>query len=502
LALTPEKATVQKDGQWQDITADVVPVGTVIQIKPGQKLPLDGRVVSGFTSINQAPVTGESLPVDKNPGDLVFAGTVNGQGAIEYVTTAVFQDSTLAKVASFVEATESQRAPVQRLVDRFAAYYTPAVFGLALLVAVIPPLFLAAPWGEWVYKALVLLVIACPCSLVISVPVTILCGLAAAARKGLIIKGGAVLEEGRKLQIIALDKTGTITTGQPTQTSFAVLPGKDPARAGQLAASLAARSDHPVSRAVYEKYGSDNLLAVNNFKAYPGIGVGGEIEGLNCLLGSHKFVPQMTQDTGKIHEELTQKGQSVVFLLVENEVWALMAVADTIKDDSLLAIQEMKKLGLQTVMLTGDNQLVAQAVAQASGVDQVYSELMPEEKARVIADLKKQGTVAMAGDGINDAPALALADIGMAMAAAGTDVAIETASIAIMDDKLKKIPAFYRLARSVWSIVVQNFVIVFGVKLAFLTLTLAGAAQMWLAIIADMGVCLVVVANGLRAMRK
>jgi Cd2+/Zn2+-exporting ATPase len=506
LALTPDKATIRSaDGQWREIRAEEAPVGTLVQLRPGEKLPLDGRVVAGYTAINQAPVTGESAPVDKGPGDQVFAGTINGPGSIEYVTTAVFQDSTMAKVASFVEASESQKAPVQRLVDKFAAYYTPTVFGLAFLVAIIPPLFYGQAWGPWAYKALVLLVISCPCALVISVPVTILCGLAAAAKKGLIIKGGAVLEAGRKLKILALDKTGTITTGQPRQTGFLALGKADPARVARLAASLAARSDHPVSRAIFESYpDKDRLLEAQDVLAIPGQGLGGRLEGQDYRLGSRRLLTD-GQDEPELElawRALTAQGQSGVLLLENGRPLGVFSVADSLKADSRKAIAELKSLGLKTVMLTGDGATVARAVAQESGVDSHYGELLPEDKARVIAELKKEGPVGMVGDGINDAPALVTADVGLAMAMMGTDVAIETASVAIMDDKLSKIADFIRLARAVWAIVVENFLVVFAVKLSFLALTMAGFTSMWMAIIADIGVCLVVVTNGLRALRK
>jgi Cd2+/Zn2+-exporting ATPase len=507
LALTPDKATARaSDGQWREIRAEEAPVGSIIQIRPGEKLPLDGRVLSGFTTINQAPVTGESAPVDKNPGDQVFAGTINGSGSIEYETTAVFQDSTLAKVAAFVEATEAQKAPVQRLVDRFAAYYTPAIFGLAFLVAILPPLYYGFGWVLWIKKALVLLVISCPCALVISVPVTILSGLAAAAKKGLIIKGGAVLEEGRKLSIIALDKTGTITTGQPRLMATVVLANVDEARANLLAASLASRSDHPVSRAIFESYAhKDQIIEAENFQAYPGKGVGARMAGLDYLLGNQKLLPPEAwagSEAETVWRDLVNQGQTAVVLIEAGRPLAIFAVADSLKEESLAAIQEMKKLGLKTVMLTGDNEAVARSMARIAGVDRYYAELLPEDKAKVINELKKEGHVGMAGDGINDAPALVSANIGLAMAMMGTDVAIETAQIAIMDDKLSKIPAFARLARSVWNLVLQNFVIVFTVKAAFLILTMVGYTSMWMAIIADIGVCMAVVANGLRATRK
>ncbi|MDR0550153.1 MAG: cation-translocating P-type ATPase [Deltaproteobacteria bacterium] len=507
LGLAPDVATVKSpDGQWRVIRAQEAPVGTMIQIRPGEKLPLDGRVVSGYTAINQAPVTGESAPVDKGPGDQVYAGTINGSGSIEYVTTAAFKDSTLAKVAAFVEASESRKAPVERIVDRFAAYYTPAVFALATLVALIPPLFLGGAFGEWLYKALVLLVISCPCALVISVPVTILCGLAAAAKKGLVIKGGAVLEIGRKIKIVALDKTGTITTGQPKLTGFQVLNGADPKQVELLAVSLAARSDHPVSRAIYENYpAKDDLLEVQFLEAYPGKGLGGIIEGRTYRLGSLKLLPEgefESEAGAAAFRSLTQGGRSGVIFLEEDAPLAIFAVADSLKTESLTAIEEMRRLGLKTVMLTGDHVAVAETVAKEAGVSDWRGGLMPEDKATAIAELKKEGVVAMAGDGINDAPALVTADVGFAMAMIGADVAIETASVAIMDDKLSKIPAFVRLAKSVWTLIVENFIVVFTIKLSFMALTMMGFAHMWMAVIADIGVCMLVVGNGLRATRK
>ncbi|MDR1394805.1 MAG: cation-translocating P-type ATPase, partial [Deltaproteobacteria bacterium] len=354
LALAPDKATVSKDGQWQQIRAEEVPVGTLIQIRPGEKLPLDGKVVSGFTAINQAPVTGESIPVDKSAGDPVFAGTINGSGSIEYETTALFKDSTLAKVASFVEEAESQKAPVQRLVDRFAAYYTPAVFGLAFLAAVLPPLLTGASWSEWAYKALVMLVISCPCALVISVPVTILCGLAAAAKKGLVIKGGAVLEQGRKIKFVALDKTGTLTTGQPKLSAFVPLNGADPDRVLLLAASLASRSDHPVSRAVFESFeDKKSVLNVQNLMAFPGKGIGGQIEGRDYRLGNVRLLAGekfADPETEARNQELIDKGQTAVILIEDQTPLALLAVSDSLKEDSIQAVRDMKSLGLVPVM--------------------------------------------------------------------------------------------------------------------------------------------------------
>lgn len=509
MQLTPDMATVQQaDGQWREVEVREVAIGARVRVRPGERIGLDGEVVSGQSSVDQAPITGESLPVEKALGDKLFAGTINQAGALEYRVTAAAGQSTLARIIKAVEEAQGARAPTQRFVDQFSRIYTPAVFAVALAVAIIPPLFMAGAWFDWVYRALVLLVVACPCALVISTPVTIVSGLAAAARKGILIKGGVYLEGGRKLDFLALDKTGTITHGKPVQTDFKVLEPLFEGRAQALAASLGERSDHPVSRAIAQHAREQGiaLAEVAEFAALAGRGVRGEIDGQAYHLGNHRLVEELGLCSPELEAELDvleRQGKTVVLLLDRSGPLALFAVADTVKDSSRQAIAELHELGIKTVMLTGDNPHTAQAIAAQVGIDRAEGNLLPADKLKTIEDLYAQGhRVGMVGDGINDAPALARAEIGFAMAAAGTDTAIETADVALMDDDLRKIPAFVRLSRQSAAILIQNIVLALGVKAIFLAITFAGMATLWMAVFADMGVSLLVVFNGLRLLRK
>jgi Cd2+/Zn2+-exporting ATPase len=408
-----------------------------------------------------------------------------------------------------VESAQGSRAPTQRFVDRFARIYTPSVFAAALLVAVVPPLAFGAAWMDWVYKALVLLVIACPCALVISTPVTIVSGLAAAAHKGILIKGGVYLEEGRKLKVLALDKTGTITHGKPAETDFIPLSG-DPNQTRILAASLAARSDHPVSMAIARAATEEGLTLreVADFSAVPGRGVRGSIDGHVYRLGNHRLIEDCGLCSTEIEAKLTaveSQGKTAVLLVNQNEALAIFVVADTVRQTSRQAIADLHSLGVKTLMLTGDNPHTAEAIAREVGIDEARGSLLPEDKFRIVEELVTNGNggkVGMAGDGINDAPALARADIGFAMGAAGTDTAIETADVALMDDDLRKIPAFIRLSRATAAVLTQNVVLALGIKTVFLALTLTGQATMWMAVFADMGASLLVVFNGLRLLRR
>lgn len=513
MALAPEQARVQQpDGSWLICAVKDVALGSLVRVNPGERIALDGEVVSGFSSVNQAPITGESLPVDKSTGDSLFAGTINAQGALEYRVTAVAGRSTLDRIIHAVEAAQASRAPTQRFVDRFAAIYTPVVLVLAVLVALVPPLLLGGVWLDWIYKSLVLLVIACPCALVISTPVTVVSGLAAAARKGILIKGGAYLEKGRTLRWLALDKTGTLTQGKPVQTDYQVWfrTEVDPQ---QLAISLASRSDHPVSRAIASAV--EKELSVSEFRArveevealtaLPGRGVRGVLTDKACYLGNGRLIQELELMTPELEErvlELEREGKTVVLLVQERSVLALFAVADTLRSTSQVAIAELHELGVRTLMLTGDNAVTAQAMARAAGVDRVEADLLPEDKLRLVAELAERGVVGMVGDGINDAPALARADIGFAMGAAGTDTAIETADVALMDDDLRKLPAFIRLSRATMTILMQNIALALGIKLLFLLLALAGMATLWMAVFADVGASLLVIANGLRLLRR
>ena len=509
MQMTPEQATVlQADGSWVLQDVKTIELGARVRVRPGERIGLDGEVVSGSSTIDQAPITGESLPVEKTLGDKVFAGTINQAGSLEYSVTAAANNSTLARIIHAVEQAQGARAPTQRFVDQFSKIYTPAVFALALAIAVIAPLFMGAVWFDWIYRALVLLVVACPCALVISTPVTIVSGLAAAARKGILVKGGVYLEGGYKLDYLALDKTGTITHGKPVQTDYLSFDPTADASAPGIAAALAGRSDHPVSLAIANAAVDKSFasLIVDNFEALAGRGVRGEINGQVYHLGNHRLVEELNLCSPALEEKLfalEKQGKSVVLLLDKSGPLALFAVADTVKESSREAIQQLHELGIKTLMLTGDNVHTAQAIAAQVGIDEAKGDLLPTDKLQVIEALYAQGhSVGMVGDGINDAPALARAEIGFAMAAAGTDTAIETADVALMDDDLRKIPSFIRLSRQTSSILKQNIALALVIKAIFLGVTFAGIATMWMAVFADMGVSLLVVFNGLRLLRK
>ncbi|MCA3190924.1 MULTISPECIES: heavy metal translocating P-type ATPase [unclassified Cupriavidus] len=518
MAMAPEQATVlQADGSWQVVEASAVVVGTTVRLRPGERVALDGRVLRGQSALDQAPITGESVPVDKAPGDPLYAGSINQSGELEYTVTAPATDSTLARIIHAVEAAQGSRAPTQRFVDQFARIYTPVIFVIALGVAVVPPLLMGGAWLAWIYKALVLLVIACPCALVISTPVTIVSGLAAAARRGILVKGGVYLEQGRHLAWLALDKTGTLTHGKPARTDMALLVDDMP-QAHAIAASLAARSDHPVSHAVATAAEAEGIarLDVSDFAALPGQGVKGTVDGVAYSFGNHRLIHELGACSVPLEarlEAIERQGKSIVMLAEtptdgrSARALILFGVADTVRDTSRQAIEQLHALGVKTLMLSGDNPHTAQAIGQAVGIDEVRGNQLPEDKAAAIAALADRvhthgGKVGMVGDGINDAPALARADIGFAMGAAGTDTAIETADVALMDDDLRKIPAFVRLSRRTSAILRQNITLSLAIKAVFLALTLMGMGSMWMAVFADMGASLLVVFNGLRLTRK
>ena len=507
--LTPERATVQQtDGSWLEVEINSIEVGAQVRVRPGERIGLDGEVTAGNSTVNQAPITGESLPIEKSAGDPVFAGTLNQAGSLQYRVLAAAANTTLARIIHAVEEAQGSRAPTQRFVDQFARVYTPAVIVLSLAVAVLPPLLLGEPWQTWIYRALVLLVVACPCALVISTPVTIVSGLAAAARKGILVKGGAYLELGGKLGFLALDKTGTLTHGKPVQTDYRPLLELQTDQLRRYAASLAERSDHPVSQAIAKHAQAEGILTqpVEGFTARPGLGVQGNIDSTPFYLGNHRLVEALGLCSAQLEgliEGLERQGKSVVVLCDASRALALFAVADTVKSSSREAIEQLHALGVQTSMLTGDNPHTAAAIAQHVGIDEARGNLLPIDKLQAIEALQARGfVVGMVGDGINDAPALAKAEIGFAMAAAGTDTAIETADVALMDDDLRKIPTFIRLSQQTARILKQNIVLALGIKALFLAMTLTGQATMWMAVFADMGVSLLVVFNGLRLLKK
>ena len=507
MALAPDEAEVkQPDGRWKRQASKTIAIEAMVRIKPGERVPLDGLVTSGSSAVDQASVTGESIPVDKAVGDPVFAGTVNQTGSLVIRVTAAANDSTLARIIHAVEQAQGTRAPTQRFVDRFAAIYTPAVFGIALAVAVLMPLLADLTWMQAAYKALVLLVIACPCALVISTPVTVVSGLAAAVRKGILIKGGIYLEQARQIKAVALDKTGTITQGKPRMVHWEALSWSvgdlDPAIVG---ASLAARSDHPVSKAIAKSLAGERL-DVEAFEALVGKGVQGSLQGQRFVLGNHRLI----HDQGLCRVELEAKlaehealGRTITLLAAENRVLALFAVADTLKDSSTQAVAELNEMGVKTVMLTGDNPATARSIATQAGIADARGDLLPQDKQAAISELQRtHGMTAMVGDGINDAPSLAQADIGFAMGGAGTDIAMEAADVIIMNDDLRRLASTIRLSRKTHAVLWQNIALALGIKAVFLVLAVFGSATMWMAVFADMGASLLVVANGLRLLRQ
>lgn len=510
MQLAPETAEARgPDGSWALVASSALQVGQTLRIKPGARVPLDVAVTSGFTTVDQAAVTGESLPVERHVGDALYAGTVNLTNTVEAVVTATSSNTLLSRIIHAVEQAQGSRAPTQAFVDRFAAIYTPMVFVIALLVAVAGPLWWGWPWLQGLYKALVLLVIACPCALVISTPVTIVSGLASAARRGILIKGGVHLENARKIQLIALDKTGTITQGKPRLVQKEVMPGvSHEDEVLHWACDMAAHSDHPVSQAVaagLAGLGCDGDL--ESFEVLPGQGIKARAHGLELWLGNHRLMESLGLCSVQIEEKLSvheARGRTVTMLASRERVLAIFAVADGIKDSSREAIARLSALGVATTILSGDNQATTDAIAREAGVAQARGELLPQAKLEAIHEMRARAggrLVAMVGDGINDAPALAASDLGIAMGGLGTDVAIEAADIAIMNDDLRRIPEIIRLSRRTHAILLQNIALALGIKAAFLGLAVFDSATLWMAVFADMGACLLVVGNGLRLLR-
>jgi Zn2+/Cd2+-exporting ATPase len=505
LALTPQQAEVrQADGRWELQDAKAVAVGATVRGKPGERLALDGRVTAGQGAIDQSPVTGESIPVDKAAGDEVFAGTINQSGSLEFEVTRPATDTVLARIIHAVEDAQGQRAPTQRFVDKFSAVYTPAVFVLAFALAIGAPLLAGWPWLTAIYKALVLLVIACPCALVISTQVTVVSGLAAAARRGILIKGGAYLEEARRLKAIALDKTGTLTEGRPKLVAHEVLstgaPEEDVLR---IAGSLAGRSDHPVSKAVAQGLAREPQ-DVQDFSAELGRGVQGRISGETYTLGNHRWLHERGLCSAALEAQMQAheaQGRTLSVLANSRTALALFAVADTTKATSRQAIAELKALGVRPVMLTGDNLSTAKAIGAEVGIDEVRANLLPQDKQAVIAELGKINPTGMVGDGINDSPSLAAAAVGFSMGAAGTDTAKEAADVLVMNDDLRRVPETIRLSRRTHAVLWQNILLALGIKSVFFLLAVFGGATMWMAVFADMGASLLVVFNGLRLLR-
>lgn len=504
-----DTATVQEEGSWRVKSVSDITIDSIVWVRPGERIPLDGVIIKGQSSINQAPITGESIPIEKKKGDPVFAGTLNERGSFEFRVTVNPGNTLLAKIIRIVQQAQSERAPAERFVDQFAKYYTPSMVILAVLIAFMPPLVFATAFLPWFYKALVLLVIACPCALVISTPVTVVSGLTAAARQGVLIKGGAYLEAGHKLKVIAFDKTGTLTHGKPVVTDVVPLSDKSEKEVVKLAASLDAHSEHPIAEAIVARWQKENpensLLAVENFEAVPGRGVVGTVQEQFYFLGNHRLAEEKQACNAQIENQLKcfeQEGKTTVVLGTDHQSLAILAVADTLREAALSTVQSLHQLGLTTAMVTGDNPTTAKAIAKQLGIDDVRANLLPEDKLKVIDELvKKYSMIGMVGDGINDAPALAKASIGFAMGHSGTDVSLETADVTIMEDDLNKIPFFISLSRRTWHNLIENITLSIGIKAVFFILALFGLATLWMAVFADMGASLIVVLNGLRLLR-
>ncbi|MFC2076791.1 heavy metal translocating P-type ATPase, partial [candidate division KSB1 bacterium] len=494
-----------KSGESREIPVGEVEAGDRLVVRPGEKIPLDGVVIKGRSAVNQSPITGESLPVTKEPGDEVFAGTINGDGVLEMEVTRAVGDTTLARIVHMVQEAHSRRAPSEQWVEKFARHYTPVMILLALGIIVLPPLLFGGSWADWFYRGLVILIIGCPCALVISTPVSVVSGLARAARNGVLIKGGVYLESAGELKAIALDKTGTLTVGRPGVLDILPLNGHSRDEVLERAAALEAHSEHALAGAIRGQASAEGITVTPavDLQVIKGKGAEGNIGGRDFWIGSHRLMEEKGAETEEIHqlaEELEGSGNSVVAVGNQEHVCGLITLADSPRDEARETIASLRKTGVErVVMLTGDNTGTARAMAEKTGVDGYLAELMPEDKVKAVEDLvRNTGRTAMVGDGVNDAPAMAAADIGIAMGAAGTDLAIETADIALMSDDLAKLPWLVRHSRRTLRTVKQNIGFALGLKLAFVLLTILGAASLWMAIAADTGASLLVTFNGLR----
>ena len=505
--LAPRQALVRRGGLETMAAVEDLRVGDEVIVRPGEKVPVDGLVILGHSDVNEAPITGESLPMDKAPGHDVYAGTINGHGALELRVTRVGRDTRIARIIHLVEDAQTRRAPVQAFVDRFARIYTPAVIVLAVLNATVPPLVAGADAGTWLYRSLVLLVISCPCALVISTPVSIVAALSAAARNGVLIKGGAFLERLAQIRLVAFDKTGTLTSGRLTVTDVIPLDGESADAVLRQAAAVEQRSEHPIARAIVERAAdaSIELPPVDRFAAAAGRGAEGRVDGVSVLAGNEALLSGRGLHIPASFDAspLRRAGKSLVFVAAGERVIGVIAVADQPRDAAREAIEMLRAHGVRRiVMLTGDHADTARAVAQALDVDEQHAALLPEQKhSRVEAMRAAAGPVMMVGDGVNDAPALAAADIGVAMGAAGSDVALEKADVALMSDELLKLPYALRLARATVRNVKTNVVVSLVLKAAFLVMAITGSATLWMAVLADAGASVIVVANALRLLR-
>lgn len=505
--IAPKKALVVRDGKQQEIDVDEIKVNDIVIVKPGEKIAADGVVVNGESTINQAAITGESIPVFKQINDQVYAGTLNEEGYLEVKVTKLVKDSTLAKIIHLVEEAQNEKAPAQQFVDRFAQYYTPLIMLIALGVALIPPLF-GADWNTWIYQGLAVLVVGCPCALVVSTPVAIVTAIGRAAKDGVLIKGGVYLEELGSIQAIAFDKTGTITEGNPTVQHVEIIDQNvSEKQLFEIANALEIKSQHPLAKAITH-YARENFtiqnIEVEQFQSITGKGIQGYIDGEFYRIGSPSMFDSLNPSIQTKVTELQQQGNTVIIVSNDEQVLGLIAIADKVREQAKMAINQLKENGIRhTVLLTGDNENTAKAISQKVGVSNYLANLLPKEKQTEIVKLKDQyGKIAMVGDGVNDAPALATADVGIAMGGVGTDTALETADIALMGDDLEKLPFTVRLSRKALRIIKENISFSIGIKLFALLLVIPGWLTLWIAILSDMGATVLVTLNALRLLRK
>ena len=511
--IAPKEALVRRNGQERMVHVDDIAVGDIMIVKPGQKIAMDGIVISGYSAVNQAAITGESVPVEKNIDDEVFAGTLNEEGLLEIQITKLVEDTTISKIIHLVEEAQGERAPAQAFVDKFAKYYTPIIMVVAALVATLPPLFFNGSWETWVYQGLAVLVVGCPCALVISTPISIVSAIGNAAKKGVLIKGGIYLEEMGSLKAIAFDKTGTLTKGVPVVTDYKVVhPKADEKDLLSIITALEYRSQHPLASAIMKKAESENVnysqVVVEEFSSITGKGIKGVVNGETYYIGSPKLFKDVTSARLDLEFEkeiltLQNEGKTAMLVGTDTNILAVIAVADEVRDSSKEVIEKLHKAGIkETIMLTGDNQGTAHAIGQCVGVSSIQAELMPEDKLNFMKQLKdKYGKVAMVGDGVNDAPALAASTVGIAMGGAGTDTALETADVALMGDDLRKLPFTIKLSRKALTIIKANITFAIAIKFIALLLVIPGWLTLWIAILSDIGATLLVALNSMRLMR-
>jgi len=506
--LAPQKALVRRKGQEIEVDVATIQLGEQVIVRPGEKIPLDGVVRNGRSEVNQAPITGESMPVLKQPGDKVFAGSINQRGSLEIQVTHLSGDTTLDRIIHLVEEAQSQKAPSQSFVEKFARWYTPLVVLSAVLVAVIPVVVLGYSFDEWLYRALVLLVIACPCALVISTPVTIVAGLTRGANLGILIKGGVHLENSGKWQTIVFDKTGTLTKGQPEVIEIVPLENMSQEEILGLAATVESRSEHHLARAIREKAEEWRLAGEEptDFQSLTGRGAQARINGRLYFIGNHRLFEEKklcTPELDKLMDKLESANYSLVIIGDETKALGVIIIADALRPEASRSLRELRALGVKKLMmLTGDNRKTAEVLARQLEMDDFAAELLPEDKIEAIRRLIAQGEkVAMVGDGVNDAPALAMATTGIAMGTAGTDAALETADIALMKDNLLGLPLVVQLGKKTLKIIKQNITLALLIKFIFFALTLPGLATLWMAVFADMGASFIVIFNGLRLLR-